>query len=215
MKNLILHYGSSSAVEVLEYILENKNEFTNQKIYIHDDNSDFIKSKELLSLSSNLVFVEKFNDLKKIRNSYSLITIGDPMLRDEKYRNLKKNDFKMWSFIHPTCLITKSSRIGEGCIIGPFAVLATKSKVKDNCIINSFSLCGHHSIVGKSSILSPRCSLLGGSVIGNRVLIGTGAVLMQKVKIASDCKVSSNSVVLKSVKIKSLLHGNPAKKFKL
>ena len=45
--------------------------------------------------------------------------------------------------------------------------------------------------------------------------MGTGSVILQKIKIASGSRISANSVLHTNVKTKSLIHGNPGKKYKI
>lgn len=215
MKNLILHYGSNSAVEVLSYIVDTSEDIYKKKIYVYDDNTSYIKYKELKDICNGIIVVEKFNDLKKIKNSVSLITVGDTKLRDTKYKLLKKNNFELFTYIHPTSTLSKSSKISKGCIIGPYVFIGTKSVLKPNSIINSYALCGHHTKIGQSCNISPRVNILGESKIGQRVLIGTGSVILQNIKISSDTKVSANSVVNQNINFKCLVHGNPAKKYRI
>ena len=207
--NIIIHYASNSSVEILCFLLESQIKF--KSIYVHDDDPKKIKLGELKSIYKDLLVLKKFDEIRNIENSYSIISIGDCDLRDYKYQQIKSLNLKFLTFVHEKAYVNKYAKIGKGCIIGPYTIIAPMAQIKDNCIINSNSICGHHSIIGRSSIVSPHSSILGGAKLGNRVLMGSGSSINSNIKISSDVKVTSNSVVYKDIYKKKLIHGNPAK----
>lgn len=207
--NIIIHYASNSAVEILCFLLDSQTKI--KSIYVHDDDPKKIKLRELKSIYKDLVVLKKFDDIRNIENSYSIITIGDCALRDFKYKQIRSLKLKFLTFIHEKAYVDKYAKIGKGCIIGPYAVIAPMAQIKENCIVNSHALCGHHSIIGRSSIISPYSSILGRAKLGKRIFMGSGSSINSGIKIGSEVKITSKSVVYKDIHKKGLIHGNPAK----
>lgn len=79
--------------------------------------------------------------------------------------------------VHSTAVIAESARLGQGCAVGPFAVIEDGAEVGDETQIGAFCFLGRESRIGKGCRLYPRVTLYAGVKIGSNVIVHSGAVL--------------------------------------
>lgn len=154
-----------------------------------------------------------FNKLKKIKNLYLIIAIGNNFIREKvkKKIELSNNNFKWYTFISPNSLISENVRIGEGTIIMRGSIINFNTTIGDHCIINTGSIVEHDNIFENFSSIAPGSVTNGNVHLGKRSHIGSSSVVMNKIKIKNDVIVGIGSVVLKNCIPKSIYFGNPAK----
>ncbi len=79
--------------------------------------------------------------------------------------------------IHPTAVVARSVKIGEGCAIGPCTV------IDDDCVIGNNTYIGPNCSIHKTCVIGEGCriashvTLCGKTVLGSRVIIHPGAVI--------------------------------------
>lgn len=83
-----------------------------------------------------------------------------------------------WSpSMHPTAVLGRRVRLGEGIEIGPYAVLEDGVEIGDGTRIGAHCVVGRGSIVGSGCRLRPHVVLYEDTVLGDRVLVHSGARL--------------------------------------
>ena len=87
-------------------------------------------------------------------------------------RNAKFN-----SFIHPSAIIARTSKIGRGCIIFPYSVCSCNSNLSDFITINLHSAVGHDVSIDSFTTVSSFVDLTGKVKVGKEVLIGWSSIL--------------------------------------
>ena len=120
--------------------------------------------------------------------------------------------------IHPSALIPRDSKIGEGTIVGAGTTMYVNPIVGRNVFIGPHIVVSHDSVVGDYALLSV------GSVIGARVdvaagaFIGAGATVMPpgwgvdaRLKVGEDAIVGVGAVVIRDVEPRAIVAGVPAK----
>lgn len=115
------------------------------------------------------------------------------------------------SYIHPTCYIDNTAKIGRGVIILPRCMIDMQSIIQDNVFVYSGSVIGHNSIVGFNSILSLSVTTGGFVNIGHSCFIGLGCSIRDHIKIADNSFVGAASNVVKDIIKSGVYIGNPAK----
>ncbi|WP_430813446.1 acetyltransferase [Carboxylicivirga sp. RSCT41] len=144
-------------------------------------------------------------------NDWAIIAIGHSDTRKDIYRRLKGR-VKFYTYIDPSVMISKYSKIGEGCII------LAGSFVNNNATVGKFSTILENSTIGHDSVLGDFCSLManvnigGGCNIGEDTFIGTNATVIPRRSIAERVTIGSGSVVVRNVKESCTVFGNPAKR---
>ena len=77
--------------------------------------------------------------------------------------------------VHPTAVLGRGVRLGEGCEIGPYAVLEPGSTVGDRCRVGAHVVVGQGAEIGDDCVLHPHVVLYPGARIGSRVILHAGA----------------------------------------
>ncbi len=80
---------------------------------------------------------------------------------------------------HPTAFVDPAARIGDGCEIGPFAVIAAGAEVGPGCIL------GPHAVVGEGVVLGEDCRI-GAHASLSHCIAGRGVVLLPGARIGQD-----------------------------
>ena len=79
--------------------------------------------------------------------------------------------------IHPTAIIAKTARIGDGAHIGPYCYVDDEAEIGRNAVLHSFvtiyrgAKIGDHFVAHAHSVVREHCR------IGNRVILQNGAVI--------------------------------------
>jgi sugar O-acyltransferase (sialic acid O-acetyltransferase NeuD family) len=144
-----------------------------------------------------------------------ILSLGDPGLRRVLARRLARRGAKFISVIHPTAYLAPTARMGEGCIIGPFANVGSYAHLEDHVLLNLYSAVGHDAHVGAFCVFSPYAVANGGSQLGEGIFLGTHAAVTPNVRIGAGSKVAAGAVVYRDVPRRSLATGNPSKAFPL
>ena len=126
---------------------------------------------------------------------------------------------------HPTAIISKKAKLGEGDSVGPFAVITDNveigagSKIGAHCVIDGNTKIGSNCEiftgavvgsrpqdlkfkgekvfleVGNDNIIREYCTLNPGTGDGGRTSVGNGNLLMAYSHIAHDCRVGDECII--------------------
>jgi sugar O-acyltransferase (sialic acid O-acetyltransferase NeuD family) len=116
-------------------------------------------------------------------------------------------------FIHSSCIVDPSAKIGKGCVIFPKCILYLDAIVEDNVFIqiNSYVT---DSVVKKHTLISGTVSVAGRSIIGETCFIGVGSIISSDVEICNDVFTGAGTVVVKDITEPGTYVGVPARKIK-
>ena len=123
------------------------------------------------------------------------------------------------AFVHPTAVLIGDVIIGEGCLVGPNAVLRGDigrlemkkgSNIQDTCVVHCFP--GKDVVVEEDGHVG-HGAVLHGCRVGRNALIGMNAVLMDDVVVGENSIVGALAFVKEGTKIapNTLVAGTPAK----
>lgn len=126
------------------------------------------------------------------------------------------------AFVHPTAVLIGDVIIGEGCLVGPNAVLRgdigrlemkAGSNVQDTCVVHCFP--GKDVVIEENGHVG-HGAVLHGCRIGRNALIGINAVLMDDVQVGENAIVGALSFVKEGTVIPpaTLYAGAPAKQIR-
>ncbi|WP_342086801.1 acetyltransferase [Dyadobacter sp. OTU695] len=113
--------------------------------------------------------------------------------------------------IHPTVIVDRSVRIGEGVVIVHHAVVQAECCIGDHVIINTAATVDHECILENFTHIGPGATLCGGVRVGECALVGAGSVVLPGVKIGKECVIGAGSVVVRDIPDYAKVAGNPAR----
>lgn len=214
-KRLIIIGAGGFGHEVLEWLKDslvntsNKTKINNDVIFL-DDNPENIKSTRLKKLWKSKIENFKFHYEDGI-----ILAVGDPSSREKIVKKIEKLNLPKSIFlnlIHPSSIVSKNSKIGNGLIACPYTVICPEVSIGQHVNINISSSIGHNSQIGNFVTISGHCDIMGFSKLNNRVFMGGGSRIYPNVEVAEDTKISAGVSVSKNVKKKSILYLTEPKK---
>lgn len=143
-----------------------------------------------------------------------IIAVGEPAIRELLFKKVTDAGFQLKTLCHPTATISKTSNIGNGVYIGPYAFVSSNAEISDNVIIQPHALVGHDVKIGASTVISPNCAVAGSCEIGERTYIGLNACVEQSRTIGSDTIIGMASCVNRDIPSEVIALGYPARVMK-
>lgn len=140
--------------------------------------------------------------------------IGDPVGKRRVVETLKARGASFAQIIHPTALVTRRTRLGEGIVLCPFSGSGTDTRLGAFVLVNSYSGFGHDSRAGDFSTLSAHVDVMGSAELGEGVFVGSRASILPKVKVGDGAKVGAGAIVYRSVPAHATVFAPPAKLLK-
>ena len=140
-----------------------------------------------------------------------VLAIGNPKTKLRLCKALKERGASFITLLHPTVVIGRDCRIGEGCVLCPGAVLTTNVSLGSFVIVNVHSTVGHDAVIGDGSTLSAHNDVTGNVVLGEGVFLGTHACILPNTVVGDYAIVGAGSMVLKKVPAHATVVGVPAR----
>lgn len=150
-------------------------------------------------------------DAEKVELVLGLGTVSASVTRKNLFEYFESRGFKFASIIHPTAILSPSTKIGQGVQILSGVILQANVSICDNSIINTGSIIDHDCHIGKHVHIAPGATLSGGVQIGDNCHIGVGTSIIQSVSIGNETTIGAGSVVVKDIGIGKTAYGVPAK----
>lgn len=125
--------------------------------------------------------------------------------------NAEKMDVVDFNLIHPSAVISKNIKIGNGNVVMAGAIVNSSVIIGNNCIINTGACVDHDCEIDDYVHISPRVALAGNIKIGEGSQVGIGASVKQNVTIGKWSIVGAGAVVVSDVPDYSVVVGNPAR----
>lgn len=141
-----------------------------------------------------------------------LLAIGEISAKKNIVSRLKARGAKFATLIHPTAIVTRTAKLGEGCILCPYATVSAGVTLGDFVGLNGYSGIGHGSSVGAYTTISSHVDITGNVTVGEGVFVGSGARVLPNLQVGNGAKVGAGSIVMRSVKPGVTVVAAPAKK---
>ena len=81
---------------------------------------------------------------------------------------------------HPTAIIDPEAKVGEGCSIGPYAVISAGAVLGDRCVLHPHVVIDGDVIAGNGCVFEAGAMVHDGARLGHRVRIGAHAVISRQ-----------------------------------
>ncbi len=140
--------------------------------------------------------------------------IGDNATRAKVFQRAKNLGFRFVNVIHPSAVIGRGCRLGEGIVIFANVVLNPDSQIDDDVILNTSCSVDHDCHIGAHAHLAPGVRLAGNVQVGEGTLIGIGASVIPGIHIGAHTIVGAGSVVIRDIPDLCVAVGNPARVIK-
>nr|WP_309593540.1 hypothetical protein [Moraxella osloensis] len=186
-KNIIFVGAGGFFNELFDYINNDLLSIEDKNLHIKGVLDDKVTESEKICV------LGKLDDYEIKENDYFIIAIGNPIIREKIYKKILDKKGKIFTYIHPTAIISEHAEIGEGCIICPNSIVNSNAVVGNNVVLNVFCSVGHDSSVGDHTVLSPYAAINGGAIVGNSCFLATRATIFPRVSIGNDVTVDSHS----------------------
>ncbi len=141
-----------------------------------------------------------------------LVSIGDPVIKQRAVTALRARGARFASVVHPSSVVARSARLGEGVVICPLAMVSADARIGDFVAVNAMSSIGHDVRIGDFSTLSAHVDLTGQVQVGECCFFGSGARALPGVRIGERARIGAGAVVMRHVQPEATMYAAPAKK---
>lgn len=210
MKNIVIYGTGGFSREVFQLIFDiNKREKTYNLLGFIDDNLEKLNK----SIYNYLVLgnIEWFDTNKDVM---AVIAVGNTVAKRKIAINLESRGIKSPTIIHPSAIIGRNVKFGQGTIICASNVITVDIKFGQHVILNLDCTIGHDAVIQDFVTISPGSHISGNVQIGEGVDIGTGSTLIQGVQVGSWSILGAGSVVSKNIPQDVTAVGIPARPVK-
>jgi len=210
MKQVYIIGASGFAAEVTEYLKEDKG----YEVLGYFD----LQVDDYKRYGFEAPFLHSERDFNFKSNDNIIISIADPKIKGNLYKELKSKEVCFPKFISNHAYISSDCSIGDGAIICPFVTVTSNAKIGYNFHANIYSYVSHDCVIGNNVTFAPSVKCNGNVIIEDNVYIGTGAIIFQGTPeepliIGKNSVVAAGSVVTKSVTENMTVFGSPAIEF--
>ena len=136
--------------------------------------------------------------------------IGKPSIKKEVVEHLDTYGVQYATAIHPSVVISETSKVGEGTLITAGCIVTTNVRIGRHVIVNLMCTISHNTIVGDYCTINPGARVNGDIIIQNGVYIGTSAAILDKLTIGADAIIGGGALVHRNVLPGTTVAGVPA-----
>ncbi|SFT62940.1 sugar O-acyltransferase, sialic acid O-acetyltransferase NeuD family [Lishizhenia tianjinensis] len=207
--------GKGGAVVVGEQIYDAQMKGANVEFlgYAFDDESFGTEINGFPIVAKTKEVYSKFKDDEDVKFIFQLYR---PDLMNERIDLLKSYHIpedRFYTFIHPSCVVSPSAKIGVGVAIMANSVVNSNVVIGNHCTIHSNSLIGHDTKMGNYNFVAAHNVIGSNNNIGRANFLGLNSTFNNYLNIGDNCFVGMASNVIKSIPDNVKVYGNPAKPF--
>jgi UDP-perosamine 4-acetyltransferase len=207
MKEEIILVGSGGHAKIVNDILNEMNGYEIRGVVTNEKLDSFCG---LPVLGNDEVLDTYFSrGIRKLAMGIGGFTSNS--LREQVYLSLRAKQFEFINCIHPSAIISKSCKIGDGCVIFAGTVLNAEVVIGNNVIVATGSTIDHETQLGDHILVSAGVTIGANNKISTGALIALGAKIVSGVTIGENSLVAAGSVVVNDVPANTAVFGIPAK----
>lgn len=197
MKKIIIIGCGGHAAELRDYIDHYNAAHDTDKIEVVGFLDDDKKAHEHYSFIES--YLGKIDDHEIEKEVFYLMGIANLTYRASIIEKFIRKNAQFTGLIHPTAIISPTSKIGEGTVVSHNVSVGPKVQIGKFNILNSRCTIGHDSTLGDFNFISPQVALSGYTKVGNENLLGTNACTIPGITIGNHNKIAAGMVVYKNV----------------
>jgi sugar O-acyltransferase (sialic acid O-acetyltransferase NeuD family) len=159
--------------------------------------------------------VENFlsGDLSRLNFSLSM---GNIDTRTNLYQRIVMRNGNIPSIIHPTAVVSKYSKLGDGVCVFPHSVIQADVEIGNNVVITMGTTIAHSTKIGNNCFIAGHCLVGAFITVEDNVHIGQGSIIVSGepnmiINIGEKCILGAGSVMRGNMKSNSIYLGNPAR----
>ena len=206
MKDLYIVGAGGFGREVYNWLLDTGSSPDWQFCGFLDDNSEALKN---LDYERGVVAPVKGFIVQP--SQLFVCGIGEVSTKIKLCKPLLEQGARFLTVVHPTVLVGKNVRLGQGVVLCPGVILTCDIEVGDMVIVNCHSSVGHDATIGDWCTMSAHCDLTGHARLGRGVFMGSGSRVIPGKSVGDNAFVGAGSVVIQSVASGQQVFGNPAR----
>jgi sugar O-acyltransferase (sialic acid O-acetyltransferase NeuD family) len=156
-------------------------------------------------------------DIRRIADKEPLaLVVGvgsgrDMVRRTEVVHRLDLLGLPFRTLVHPSAVVSRSVRIGEGAAVMAGAIINAGATVGRLAVLNTGCIVEHGCQVGDNTLIGPGAVLSGQAKVGSDTLVGSLAVVLPGVRVGDRCVVAAGAVVTRDVPDDVRVAGVPAR----
>jgi sugar O-acyltransferase (sialic acid O-acetyltransferase NeuD family) len=141
-----------------------------------------------------------------------LMAIGDPLEKRRVGQLLKARGARFATLVHPSAVVARSARLGDGVVVCPHAVVSADATLGELVAVNALCGVGHDVVVGAWSTLSAQVDLTGAVQVGECCFFGSGARVLPNITVGAEARIGAGAVVMRKVAAGAVMYAAPARK---
>jgi sugar O-acyltransferase (sialic acid O-acetyltransferase NeuD family) len=209
MKKPVIVLGAGGHAKILIDIINLSDEYFLEAVVGREDEPlDFIMGQPILKGDKHLK--------DYLSEGVTLLTIGiggysDNSRRTEVYRMCKSMGFEIINLIHPSAVVAKSVKLGDGLVIFAGAVINPEVTIGSNVIIATSATIDHETTIEDHVLVSAGVTVGAGNTLKEGALLALGSKVISRVVIGRNSLVAAGAVVVKNVPDNTAVFGVPAR----
>ena len=172
-----------------------------------DDNISHGKKVSGITVLGNITLA------KELKGKF-VIAIGDNSARKKIADFLSFPNDRYFTVIHPSAILGKNVKVGNGSMIIGGAVINTEAIIGEHTIINTSVSVDHHNVIGDFVHIAPGAHTGGNVIVKEGAFVGLGCSIIPGKEIGKWAIVGAGAAVISNVPDYSVSVGVPAKVIK-
>ena len=113
------------------------------------------------------------------------------------------------SWVHPSCQVHPSTRMGQGCLLYPLCNVGANVELASGVLLNNSVVVSHDSRIGAAAYVSPGVVIAGHVDVGPSAFLGSGVLVANGRRIGANARIGIGTVVTFDVPDSASAIGNP------
>lgn len=147
-------------------------------------------------------------------NIEMILAIGEPLVREQLYNKVIKDNLILTTLIHPDVYIPSTTTIGKGTVINLGCFISCNVIIKDNVYIQPTANIGHDCVLEEGVVVSSFGNLAGNVCLGKYTYVGMNTCIKEKTSVGDYSIIGMGSVVNRDIPSNVIALGNPARPMK-
>ena len=155
-----------------------------------------IETQNTIDVITPEVFLNLEN---KFDYQYLVAFCIDTKLRKTICEEIDNLDLDCITYVDDTSVVSNTSTLGKGVVIGPFSSTLYETHVGNHCWIESNCLVAHHVNLGRACVLHAGTLIAGRTTVGENCTFKFKSSVIGKITIVDDVTIGALSNVTKDI----------------